>query len=152
MNNTHEQPLQIVDSLIYRISDADGINTDEINVTMWGASRNLSVRAEGARRVLACVNACAGIDTDELESLPRGLLTDPACDQYAADNATLRAALQTQAEEAAKLMAQRDDYADALRALMEWQVINVDKWNNEAYDYAAATIKKHSAAITNATL
>ena len=48
---------------------------------------------DNARRIVACVNACAGIDTDELESLPRGLLTDPSCDQYAADNATLCAQL-----------------------------------------------------------
>ena len=102
MSHTPEQPLQIVDSLIYRLSDDDGINTDEINVTMWEASRSLDVRAEGARRVLACVNACAGIPNGNLEA---GGVLDTLLrerEQLDADNASLRAALQTQAEEAAK--------------------------------------------------
>ena len=64
------EPLQIEDSLIYRLTDRGGINADEINVTMWNCSRDLDKRAEGARRVLACVDACTQITTEELESIP----------------------------------------------------------------------------------
>lgn len=61
------EPLQIEDSLIYRLTDPDGVNCDEINVTMWQGSRNHRPRTAGARRVLACIDACAGVTTDDLE-------------------------------------------------------------------------------------
>ena len=60
-------PLQIVDSLVYRLTDEDGINADEIFVTMWNKSLNSEERAEGARRVLACLNAVSGVSTELLE-------------------------------------------------------------------------------------
>jgi hypothetical protein len=66
--NTTKQPLQIVDSLVYRLRD--GENVDEINVTMWEGRRLSINREEGARRVKACMNACAGFETDALEQLP----------------------------------------------------------------------------------
>jgi len=59
------EQLQINGGLIYRLKD--GANCDEINVTMVDGSRADDMRAAGARRVLACFNACAGIDTDVLE-------------------------------------------------------------------------------------
>lgn len=66
--NTTKQPLQIVDSLVYRLSDAfgTGVNVDEISVTMWGGHRNFAAREQGAVRVKACIDACEGLSTDEL--------------------------------------------------------------------------------------
>jgi hypothetical protein len=57
--------LQIDDNLIYRLKN--GVNFDEINITLWGGSRQRESRKEGARRVLACVNSCVGIPTEHLE-------------------------------------------------------------------------------------
>lgn len=67
MKHTKENELQIEDSLIYRIGD-DGSNCDEINVTMWNGSRGVKERNNGVNRVLLCINACAGLTNEQLES------------------------------------------------------------------------------------
>jgi uncharacterized protein (DUF58 family) len=71
MNDAEKQPLKIVDSLVYRLNH-DGVNADEIVVMMWEGRRLSISREEGARRVKACLDACAGIPTSELESAARG--------------------------------------------------------------------------------
>lgn len=40
----------------------------------------------------------------------------------------------------------------ALKLLMEWQVKNVDKWHNSAYDNASAVLKKGGELTPNATV
>lgn len=69
MSDTTKQPLQIVDALVYRLSDqyGTGVNVDEISVTMWEGSRDSDSREQGSRRVKACLDACAGIPTGNLE-------------------------------------------------------------------------------------
>lgn len=57
------EQLQIDGGLIYSLKN--GANHDEINVTMVDGSRSNDMREAGARRVLACVNACAGMEKPE---------------------------------------------------------------------------------------
>lgn len=61
---------------------------------------NLNINQEDARRIVACVNACAGIPTETLEHLPL----------------TVRSAIEVGA-----LVQQRDELAAKLAALKEKQ-------------------------------
>lgn len=45
-------------------------------------------------------------------------------------------------KENTKLIAAAPELLEALKILMEWQVKNVDKWHNSAYDHAAEIIAK----------
>jgi hypothetical protein len=101
-------------------------------------------------RIVACVNACAGLQTEDLEA---GVLREGVGafiaerDHYKEESATLRAALQTQAEEAAKLMAQRDGLLEAAQAV-------VDRWDSPSWKDVPHTgefIHKLRVAVTNAT-
>lgn len=77
-----------------------------------------------------------GAEIDELEVL---------VDRLIADNATLRAALQTHAEEAAKLIAQRDELLGALETI-------VTAWEEgRQFSDKANEIGKARAAITKHT-
>ena len=42
----------------------------------------------------------------------------------------------------ARLIAAAPDLLEALEHLMSWQVKNVDRWHNNAYDNAARVVKK----------
>ena len=46
---------------------------------------------------------------------------------------------------------ERNDLIEALRGLMDWQVRNVDKWHNRAYDHAAHVLEKLGAGDTPKT-
>lgn len=67
MTHTKQNELQIEDGLIYRLNE-EGYNCDEINVTIWEGHRNIAKRSIGAKRVLLCVDACAGLTNEQLES------------------------------------------------------------------------------------
>lgn len=56
------------------ITIASGAHTEEI-ATVWNY---LLPTEENAERIVACVNACAGISTEELNNMTRGLLSDLA--------------------------------------------------------------------------
>ena len=80
-------------------------------MTPMTAGANRDTANANARRIVAAVNACAGLPTESLEKVPHrnggpGFLNIAA--EALQEKSTLRAALQTQAEEAAKLVAQRD--------------------------------------------
>jgi hypothetical protein len=106
-----------------------------------------------ARRIVACVNYCTNARIEELEGgslegLKNSL--NASIDYANGQIATLRAALQTQAEEAAKLMAQRDEL---LAALIEMEREKSDYMlrNNLGDPAREHTNKMARAAITNAT-
>ena len=75
-------------------------------MTPMTAGANRDTANANARRIVAAVNACAGIPDDMVSHVVAFGLQGH--NKVSEDNATLRAALQTQAEEAAKLVAQRD--------------------------------------------
>jgi hypothetical protein len=50
--------------------------------------------------------------------------------------------LQANADELRRLHEVNVELLDALEVLMLWQVKNVDKWENSAYDYAARVVAK----------
>ena len=54
------------------------------------------------------------------------------------ENTSLRTALTAEREVSDKL-------EEALRAVMEWQVVNMNKWNNPAYDFASKTLAEVAA-------
>lgn len=101
---------------------------------------------EYASRMVACVNALAGVSTDWLEKY-----TAMGATNIMQDNATLRAALQTQAEEAAKLMQQRDELLDAL-CVLQLRLESCSRFPilaSDSYDSFYQEIVE--SAITNAT-
>jgi hypothetical protein len=53
----------------FHIEDAEG-NEVADDGSAWDEYRE-SMTIESARRIIACVNACAGIDTEKLEKMPR---------------------------------------------------------------------------------
>lgn len=90
-----------------------------------GSDLNRDEWEANARRIVACVNALQGVPTEELEQAAElGILDVSSGNLFSARLAlakqcyTLRSALQTQAEEAAKLIGQRDELLEALK-LME---------------------------------
>lgn len=99
MSHTKE-PLQLAGGgLIYRLSAPEnegGHNVDEINVTMWGESRMPDDRAEGAQRVMACMDACAGISNDDLKMFAElGATQMQSYDEVKTQRDELLAALKT---------------------------------------------------------
>ena len=103
-------------------------------------------RLADARRIVACVNACAGVPLEWLESGLDGCVQGvrEERDQYQSDNATIRAALKTQAEEAAKLMAQRDELIAAAKNLRD---VKGRHHSEQAFNRLCDVV----AAITKAT-
>lgn len=99
-----------------------------------------------ARRIVACVNACAGVPLEWLESGLDGCVQGvrEERDQYQSDNVTLRTAIQTQAEEAAKLMAQRDELLAAAKNLRD---VKGRHHSEQAFNRLCDVVE----AITNAT-
>ena len=151
----------------------------------WIVAMNEGPEAiDNARRIVAAVNACAGLPTEALEreiaeehgfvrafqrerdqlAAEIGLLIAErnSCQEVSEslriDNATLRAALRIQAEEAAKLMAQRDELLRVLKLLIDSADDVTDAElkdalgsdNQEIADQANAFLVAR-AAITNAT-
>jgi hypothetical protein len=107
MSEQHKEPMQIDGSLVYRLTAPDGCNCDEINVSMWQGSRKDADRAEGARRVMACLDACAKIRTDLLKT---GVGVFQILQGVAGERDQLQAALSATVE-------QRDVALAALKAL-----------------------------------
>lgn len=99
-----------------------------------------------ARRIVSCVNACAGIPDDMVSHVVAFGLQGH--NKLSEDNATLRAALQTQAEEAAKLMAQRDVSWQGLREVREAIAANPEESTADEVRRVVAQRDELLAALT----
>jgi hypothetical protein len=101
-----------------------------------------------ARRIVACVNACAGIPDDMVSHVVAFGLQGH--NKVSEDNSTLRDALQTQAEEAAKLIEQRDGLVDALQSAIN----QVEYMHRKFAETGSGNgfIAQWQHLITNATL
>lgn len=89
------------------------------NMSGW---RNPAANKANARRIVACVNACKGIKTEDLESVPDFALMG---------SATIE-----------KVEQQRDELLEALKAMLTHMGMDEDEWNKPTFDQARAAIAK----------
>jgi Tfp pilus assembly protein FimV len=123
------------------------VDIDAPNEIFGQVTVAMGIGPSNARRIVACVNACAGIRTDDLETAGRLATAEDSSLRRLAEHAdTLRAALQTHAEEAAKLIEQRDELLAALQSYMK-----AGFGNSTDYVLQDQACKAARAAITNAT-
>lgn len=80
---------------------------DDSVIAMCDSMGEAASDKANARRIVACVNACAGIDTAQLETEAGKLFPQPRL-----------------------LTAQRDELADALRNLTEAASLIVERWSS----------------------
>lgn len=76
MSSDEKEPLQIVDNLIYRLEN--GINCDEINVSMWNGSRGSGERAAGAKIIISRLCLCKEL-VEQLEKTLRCIEMSGEC-------------------------------------------------------------------------
>lgn len=116
-----------------RIFDSEGMQV--AHVYEWAdfsISRHdrLAIQAANARRIVACVNACAPIETSELEEITRtGGLLGPR-------------------DDIARLAAQRDDLFAA--AFAAETVLARQKWREDGTDPEAVALRLLRKAIAKA--